>query len=551
VNRSAVAVILGAELRAWWNQVSKGRGGRTAGLTAVVALASIIFGGIVFAGGLAAAEFLPENRDAMLAGAFTALSVLMLVLGFPTVIGNFFVGTDLLQLVLAPIRNMDIFIARSLLAMRANVLLAGVVYAFLAGVGLGSNASPVYYVVGAVLLFLQVLAVTGLQVILMAAVLRFVPSRLARDVAVGVAGVAGAGLYLAWNVTLRGSFGGGSRPNVSSLVTLASRIDWLPSAWPGHALNAVIHGDVPGVAAWFFLFLALALVLTGASAALYGRTLLAGLGLLGSTPTLWKRRSRATPELVRSEASGAASPSLAIARKDWLAYRRDIRRLSRLLPGILFLVAYAFVLVRPTAGAGRFWSDVFLTAFISMFLAMAVAIAAVPGERRGFQLLRMAPISTWDILRAKILYTLSPAVALTALVSVVVAVTAGNGPMQVLQIALLAVWLGFGFVAVGVSAGAIDPRFDSVDDRRAVGVAGTFAGLGGELAFGALSVGGFALLTFAVDRPSFLPSGPALGLLLAVVAALFVVGAIGIVSGMLWLAARRLRTFEGAIGTAA
>jgi hypothetical protein len=121
----------------------------------------------------------------------------------------------------------------------------------------------------------------------------------------------------------------------------------------------------------------------------------------------------------------------------------------------------------------------------------------------------------------------------------------------VLQIAMLAVWLGFGFVAVGVSAGAIDPRFDSVDDRRAVGVAGTFAALGGELAFGALSVGAFALLTFAVDPPSFLPSGPVVGPLLAVVAVLLAVGAAGVVSGMLWLAARRLRTFEGAIGTAA
>ena len=551
MNRSAVAVILGAELRAWWNQVSKGRGGRTAGLTAVVALASIIFGGAVFAGGLAAAQYLPEGRDAMLAGAFAAISVLMLVLGFPTVIGNFFVGTDLLQLVLAPIRNMDIFIARALLAMRANVLLACVVYAFLAGVGLGSNASPVYYFIAALLLFMQVLAVTALQVILMAAVLRFVPSRLARDVAVGVAGVAGAGLYLAWNVTLRGSFGGGRTPNVSSLVTLASRIDWLPSAWPGHALNAVIGGDAVGVVAWFALFLALALALTGASAALYGRTLLAGLGLLGGTPTLWKRRNRATPGLVRTETSGASSPSLAFARKDWLAYRRDIRRLSRLLPGILFLVAYAFVLVRPTAGAGRFWSDVFLTAFISMFLAMAVATAAVPGERRGFQLLRMAPISTWEILRAKVLYTLSPAVALSVLISVVVAVTAGNGLTQVLQIALLAVWLGFGFVAVGGSAGAIDPRFESVDDRRAVGVAGTFAAIGGELAFGALSVGAFALLTFTVQPPSFLPSGPEVGLVLAVISVLLVAGAVGVVWGMLWLAAGRLRTFEGAIGTAA
>jgi hypothetical protein len=551
MNRSAVAVILGAEIRAWWNQVSRSRGGRTAILSAFALVALLLFGSFVFAGGIAAAKFLPQAVDTMLAGAFTALSVLMLVLGFPTVIGNFFVGADLLQLVLAPVRALDIFLARSVLAMRANVLLASVVLAFVAGVGVGSDASPLYYLFALLLLAVQVLALTAVQVILMAAVLRFVPSRLARDVAVAVAGLAGGGLYLAWNLTLRGSFVRRGTPDVSGLVAIANRIDWLPSAWPGHALSSVLSGDAGGVLGWSAIFLVLALGLSTLAATLYGRTLLAGLGLLGGTPAMWKRRPRATTVAVRREVRGAASPALAIARKDWLAYRRDIRRLSRILPGIVFLFAYAYIAIRPSSSVNQFWSDVFLTAFITLFLAMAVATAAVPGERRGFQLLRMAPISTWEILRAKVLYTMSPIVALTTLISIVVAVTARNGVVQVVSIALLAAWLGFGLVAIGVSAGAIDPHFDSVDDRRSVGVGGTFAGLGGELLFGALSVGAFAMLDFAASPPSFLPSSPVTALVLVVVAVILAAGAAGVVAGMLWLAAGRLRTFEGAIGTAA
>lgn len=550
MNRYAVSIILAAELRAWWNRLTKTRPGRAVTLAIVVSLATLIFGGFVFSGGIAAAQFLPEARDSMLAGAFTALSVLMLVLGFPTVIGNFFVGTDLLQLVLAPIRALDIFVARALLAMRANVLLACVVLAFVAGIGVGSGASPVFYVVTLLLLVVQVLVVTAIQVILMSVVLRFVPSRIARDVAVAVAGLTGAGLYLAWNVTIRSSFVRRGTPDVTGLVSLASRIDWLPSAWPGHVLSSVISGDVVGAAAWSALFAALALALTAGAAALYERTLLAGLGLLGSTPTLWKRRPRAVA-VARPEGLGAASPELAIARKDWLAYRRDIRRLSRILPGILFLLAYAFVLVRPARGVGQFWTDVFLSAFISMFLAMAVATPAVPGERRGFQLLRMAPISTWEILRAKILYTLSPVVALTVALSVVVSAIASNGPAQVVEIGVLAVWLGFGFVSIGVAAGGIDPHFESVDDRRSVGIGGTFAALGGELAFGVLSVGGFALMQFAFDPPPFLASTPVSGPLLALGGIALAAGGAAVVWGMLWLAAGRLRAFEGAIGTAA
>ena len=549
MSRSPVSIILGAELRAWWNRLTKVRTGRAAVLAVFILGATLIFGGFVFAAGIAAAQFLRGALDAMLAGAFTGLSVLMLVLGFPTVIGNFFVGADLLQLVLAPIRTRDIFIARSLLAMRANTLLACVVLAFIAGVGVGSNASPAYYVLALVLLFVEVLGVTALQVVLMSIVLRFVPSRIARDVAVGVAGVAGGGLYLLWNLTIRGSVIRRGPPNASGLLSLAGRIEWLPSAWPGHALSSALSGDAWSAVAWSLALLALAAVLVTASSALYGRTLLAGLGLLGSTPTLWKRRVRPV-QSARVAETGAASPAMAIARKDWLAYRRDIRRLSRLLPGMLFLLAYAFVLVRPSAGAGRFWSDVFLSAFISMFLAMAVATAAVPGERRGFQLLRMAPISSWEILRAKVLFTLSPVVALSVAISTIVAATAGNSPMQIVEIAVLATWLGFGFVSIGVSAGAIDPHFESVDDRRAVGIAGTFAALGGELAFGALSVGGFALLQFAADPPSFLPASSVTTLLLAAVAVVLFVGAASVASGLMWLAAGRLRRFEGAIGTA-
>ena len=550
MSRTAIAVILGAELRAWWNRLTKANPGRSVAIGVVVLVATLAFGGFVFAGGVGAARFLPEARDSMLVGAFTALSVLMLVLGFPTVIGNFFVGPELLQLVLAPIRPLDIFAARALLAMRANVLLACVVLAFVFGVGIGLGASPAYYLVTLVLLFLQVLAVTSLQVILMAGVLQFVPARIARDVAAAVAGLTGAGLYLAWNLTLRSSLGRRGAPDVTGLVSLASRIDWLPSAWPGHAVSAIVDGNAAGAFAWSAAFVALAAILTGAAIALYGRTLLAGLGLLGAAPTLWKRRPRSA-QVARPESAAAASPALAIARKDWLAYRRDLRRLSRILPGILFLFVYAFVLVRPPRGAGQFWSDVLLTAFISMFLGVAVAISAVPGERRGFQLLRMAPISTWDILRAKVLFTLSPVVALTTAISVVVTAATGNGLGQVAEVGVLAVWLGFGFVAIGVSAGAIDPRFDSVDDRRAVGVGGTFAGLGGELLFGALSLGAFAMLQFAFRIPSFLPATPLTAALLAVGAVVLAIGAVAVVGFMLSLAVRRLGAFEGAISAAA
>ena len=66
-----------------------------------------MIGGGTFTVGATAGHFLTFAVDPLLAAAFTGLSLLMLVIGFPTVIASFFVGRDLLQLVVAPVRSRD------------------------------------------------------------------------------------------------------------------------------------------------------------------------------------------------------------------------------------------------------------------------------------------------------------------------------------------------------------------------------------------------------------------------------------------------------------
>ena len=553
MTRSAVAIILRAEVRAWRNRIA-GNAARTAGIAVLGGLSALVIGGSLFALAFFAGRLLPASRDAMLSGAFTSLAVLMLVVGFPTVISTFFAGRDLVQLILAPVTAAEIFIARSLFAMSANTLAAAIFLTFVAGLGAGSGASPLYYVTALVLLAVLVLMVTALQLIFMAGVLKLVPARVARDVAIAVASVTGAGLYLLWNLTLRQSFAPRHTPDISGVLMVFQRIEWVPSAWPGHALSAVIDGSVATAVAWTGVTLLLAGAMVVVAAALYERTLLAGLGLLGGPPARWRRRTRVP---VRASRAGAASPVLAIVRKDWIAYRRDIRRLSRFLPAVIFLVAYAFILVRPTRGlTDLFWNDVFVVTFVSLFMAMMFATPSIPGERRGIQLLRLAPISPWTLIRAKVLFTVAPAVALTTLITLAMSLVGGIGPLRTAEIVLLAIWLGVGCVCIGVSAGAIDPRFDSTDDRRSVGVVGTFAAMGGELAFGLLSVGSFAVVFVAVQVATgagfpWLPKSPVIEGLLLLVAVALALGGVALVGFMLWTAVSRLRSFEGSITTAA
>ena len=508
-------------------------------------------GGGAFAIGVATGQFLPSARDTILAGGFTMLSILMLVIGFPTVIASLFVGRDLLQLVVAPVRFIEIFISRVLLAMSANLLISGILLLATFGVGVGSHASPVYFPLAAILIALQVLVVTSLQTILMSVVLRWVPARLARDAAAAVAGLTGAAFYLAWNLSLRQSLTPRRRPDLANLTSLIERVEWLPSAWPGHALNAVIAGNAGAAVMWLLFSLALAALLLGVAATMYERTLLAGLGIFGGQRAVWKRAAANTAAAV--DRPGAASPARAIARKDWLGYRRDVRRLARLLPAFLFPAGYAVAFLRPGRGADGFWTEVFLLGFISMFMSSTLATPSIPSERRGFQLLRMAPMTMWQVIRAKVTLTLIPVLAFTLVFCVIVVAMSGSGIGQIVELLVLVLWLGTGFVAIGVAAGGIDPRFEAVDDRRAVGIVGTLFGLGGALGFGLLSLGAFALFVYGVAAAMgtaqlrVLPSTPAVGALMFGLGLVLAAAAGALVGFLLWLANSRLRRYEGAI----
>jgi len=549
--RTATEIIVRAELQAWRNRLIKRGPTRLALLVLFIIVAAVTIGGSVFSLGVASGHFLPTASDPLLAGGFTALSVLMLVVGFPTVIATLFVGRDLLQLALAPVHSFEILLARALIAMSANLLISGILLAGVLGIGAGAGAPPVYYLLAVALVFGQVLTITAFQAILMSFVLRWVPARIARDVAAAVAGLSGAAFYLVWNVSLRQAFSPHRQPDAANVAVFVERIDWLPSSWPGHALSATIAGSAGSAASWTLLEFGLGAGLIFIAGVLYRRTLLAGLGVFGGVPLRWRR---ASPESRRFGAgSGVGSPALAIARKDWLGYRRDIRRLARLLPAILFPIGYAVTFLRPSGGGGSFWSQVFLVSFIAMFMSTALATPSIPSERRGFQLLRMSPLSMGQIMRAKIALTLPPVLFLSVVFSVVLGLAGRSGAGQVLELAGLVTWLGVGFVAIGVSAGAIDPRFESTDDRRSVGLLGTLAGVGGALGFGVLSVGAFALLQLAPGAATGtahlgpIPATPEVATVFGVAAILLAFGAGAVVSALLWIGHARLRGFDATI----
>jgi hypothetical protein len=411
------------------------------------------------------------------------------------------------------------------------------------------------------LIAVQVLVVTALQAILMTVILRWVPAKMARDVAAAVAGLTGAGLYLAWNLNLRKTFGRkGAAPDISNITSVVQRIDWLPTTWPGHALSATLQGNTASALVWMLAALALAALLFATAELLYARTLLFGLGVFGG-PSVVRRRRKAVPgsrpapqpSPQRGEGVQPGSPYFAIARKDWLGFRRDVRRLTRLLPAMLLPLGYAAALSQPARNLSGFWSNVALVTFLSMFMSSALATPSIPSERRGFQLLRLAPLTMWQLLRAKVLIALPVVLATMLVFSVAVAVAGKSGAIQLLELVIFGVWLAFGFVSISVSGGAIDPHFEATDDRRSVGVLGSLTSIGGSLGFSVISIGALALFLFGEQAAAGaanlgpIPSTPAVGFAMILGGFLLVAAGCVLVAVLLTFANARLRAFEGSI----
>jgi hypothetical protein len=435
--------------------------------------------------------------------------------------------------------------------MAANLLISSIVISGVLGIGAGSGAPWLFFPMAVVLLAAQVIVITTLQAILMAMILRWVPARMARDVAAGVAGLTGAALYLAWNLSLRQTFTRRAPPDVSILRSLVQRIDWLPTTWPGHALSSTVDGSIGSALVWSLATVLLAAVLFVIAELLYERTLLSGLGIFGDATGVWRRRGQRA--VTPGGAGGTGSPFLAIARKDWLGFRRDVRRLTRLLPALLLPLGYAVALSQPGRGLNGFWSNVALVTFLAMFMSSALASPSVPSERRGFQLLRMAPFPMWQLLRAKVFIALPPVMAMMIVFVVVVDIASKSGAGQLLGLVVFGTWLAAGFVSISVSGGAIDPRFEATDDRRSVGIVGTLTAIGGSLGFALLSVGALALFFFgakaATGTANFgpIPATPAIGIAMVVIGLLLLVAGGILVGILLVLANSRLRAFEGAI----
>jgi hypothetical protein len=493
--------------------------------------------------GYALANVAPQLGELALVTAFTGAALAMLVLGPSGLITAFFTDRKLLLLATAPVPKWVVFSARLASSIWTNALFGAALLAGLIGYGSGRPAGLIYWLAALVATVWLVLAVTAFQLVLLSLILRVVPAERARDAAALAAVVVSVGFALSWAGVISSGAVGRSilrqrLPELAtSLAVWSDRTNWIPTAWPARALVSLAEGDVEASLPWLALCVLVLVVLIGLAYWLYRAAF--QIGILVFAEGAGGRRRQGSSAPTRIDSPGPASPVQALVRKDWLTLRRDTKRLAGTLPAVVVAGAYPFILGGGyTGGASRFWLSALGAIMLPFMLATSLAMPAVPGEGRGFALLRLAPISPARFLVAKLAFAGPPVLIISLLGGALLGRIRGGSPADVAELVALLAWLALGFTALCIAGGALAPNFAAANPRRGVPIPAVLLAFAGMLLFTVLSGSALALFLFTPLQM------PGLAALMIVGAVGLLVVAAGLAAGYLLVAAARLRRWD-------
>ena len=403
----------------------------------------------------------------------TVTGVLVLLTGFTLVtslsfaVASAYFARDLEWLLTVPIS------ARSLLAHRlASQLTLGIAVGaavlgpilLAAGIDSGTIAGLSLVLVALMALLATPVAVGLLLVVL---VVRLFPASRVRDGTAGLVCLVGLAMA-AVGITRHRS--GRGLPWAGAVNPLGSgwwHSAWLPPGWAARLVTLTWRGDWSGALWWLLPLVGLALVALAGALWLGGPLHREGWARAQVAP---RRRPRG------AVGAGRLPPVLALLRKDGRNLRRDPVQLSQL---ILPLALFAVYLLAPQGGSGSavlfrdfplWYGPLTTSAFAALFVVSGLGLRAVGSEGRNFWCLRAAPLGIGQLLLGKL--------ALPALVAVGAALTlmgatelrAGLTLPEIGFSAVLLTLCVTGLAALATGLGAIWPRLDWTDPRRAAGI---------------------------------------------------------------------------------
>lgn len=393
-----------------------------------------VFIGFSISGGIVLATIIKSNpSNSALAEAVPALLLTLILLsttvsGFNQALQALYLSDDLERLLVAPIRSRSIVTAKLLgrLPMIMIVLLAVAMPALLA-FGFTMEMGIIYYFLAIMLLLAAPLFGISLGALVAILMVRILPAQRLSEW-VGAASIVIGTLFSILFYLPRMMASNEARFSNGSDVALEEMLDGysnlpLPTHWAGRALidlgeGRLIANDFVGLFIYFLITIGFFLMTILVADRLY---------LQG-----WLRMqsSGARTQGLKENVGifGVDSLDLIIGYKDWLLRVRDARLLATIFSGLIFAVFLFFMMFRPQSGGASllslsetaggigileiiFSKGVIVSGMIygiAWSVFSRIARSALSIEREAAYMLKSMPISSAQILRAKVLGILLP-----------------------------------------------------------------------------------------------------------------------------------------------
>ncbi len=439
-----------------------------------------------------------RDVPASLAGGLLGLIFLMglamqLFTGLTTAFSTLYLSPDLPILFMTPVSTRAVFAMKSLLVALANflfVLLLGIVPAVI--YGLAFSLGPGYYlVVALVVLGLWALG-TALSELFNLAAMRLCPPHRARE-AMGVIGALG-GLLLAALFQIP-SLLMDDNENVNLAAWLTGQqealafMEYTPMGWAACALTAAADSSWGPALGWALLLVAASVILYLLAGLLLERGFRQGwLAVAQATGGPTRRRSTYLPAAPQAPAvpvlgGGLLAPRTArenlpvwpavraIARKDLLSFRRDMREWMNIITPLVVLVFITINLVNSSEAARASLLGIIVTYGVMMGGQMALQSFGREGEAPW--VLNSVPTTGWPVVWGKLLAAVLPSLLVMETMLLLTALPLGLPVDLIVGLALAVVFLTLGASSISLYGSLNYARFNPDSPQQRISGSGS------------------------------------------------------------------------------
>jgi ABC-2 type transport system permease protein len=426
-----------------------------------------------------------------------AASLMLVLSSFGSLLSSLYLAGDMDMLLSKPVPMRSVFIVKFFSGLLPQYgLLFVLLGPVLLGYGSGMGYGWLYMLVAVVALLLLPLIPIGLGSLLVMAVVRVVPARRARDIASILGGIVALLFYVF------SQFAPELAPHIVNVNNarglLQLDLGGMPSTWAGQALIAAGEGALLPLALYSGLFLLVSLLVFASCLLLAERLYYAG----WSNMVVQGGKIRQRPEIERQQRAGNAPTmfirrplaalfarwqahdpqSLAIFRKDWRVFPRDMRNVQQLIFPIALAGIWVFRLLTlpdaPVGAASEFGaptssdmlldsavimslSSIAITFFLCYTISNAIAGTGINREQRTLWLLKLAPVPAIRVLLGKGALAYLPYLLFGTPILLVLSVLSQSPPLDFAVGWLVLALLGLGTTSLSLALGAVFPRLDT------------------------------------------------------------------------------------------